>query len=123
MCSDRNNIYVFGGKPDDMSAHKFDVCHGIWSSLPEMNRRRRCTGNLLFLVSLFFVVFFLSVVFLSCITFWRFLFELLVLLLFFRFKTRRPLSTNCHFVFYSGSLFLKRCSLVLSFLKRQMPIE
>lgn len=45
MCSDRNNIYVFGGKPDDMSAHKFDVCHGIWSSLPEMNRRRRCTGN------------------------------------------------------------------------------
>lgn len=42
---------------------------------------------------------------------------------FFRFKTRRPLSTNCHFVFYSGSLFLKRCSLVLSFLKRQMPIE
>ena len=47
VCSDRHNIYVFGGKPDDLSAHKFDVCQGVWESLPEMIRPRRCTGNLL----------------------------------------------------------------------------
>ena len=46
VCSDRQNIYVLGGKPDDLAAHKFDVCLGIWVSLPEMIRPRRCTGNI-----------------------------------------------------------------------------
>lgn len=46
VCSDKHNIYVFGGKPDDCAAHKFDVCLGIWVSLPEMIRPRRCIGNI-----------------------------------------------------------------------------
>ncbi|KAL9957686.1 hypothetical protein ACROYT_G034611 [Oculina patagonica] len=44
VCSDKHNIYVFGGKPDDLAAHKFDVRLGLWSTLPEMIRPRRCTG-------------------------------------------------------------------------------
>ena len=46
VCSDKHNIYVFGGKPDDLAAHKFDVCLGKWNSLPEMIRPRRCCGNI-----------------------------------------------------------------------------
>ena len=45
ICSKRSNIYVTGGKPDDMAAHVFDVRFGQWSSLPEMIRPRRCHGN------------------------------------------------------------------------------
>ena len=45
VCSDKHNIYVLGGKPDDLAAQKFDVRYGIWYSMPEMIRPRRCTGN------------------------------------------------------------------------------
>ena len=50
MCSYRHDIYVFGGKPDDLAAHKFDVYLGLWSALPEMIRPRRCTGKIIYFI-------------------------------------------------------------------------
>ena len=45
MCCDRHNIYLIGGKPDDLAASRFDVCLGLWTALPEMIRPRRCAGK------------------------------------------------------------------------------
>ena len=45
VCSDRHSIFVIGGKPDDMTAYRFDVSVGLWTTLPEMTRPRRCAGK------------------------------------------------------------------------------
>lgn len=45
VCSDRHSIFVVGGKPDDMAAYRFDVSVGLWTTLPEMTRPRRCAGK------------------------------------------------------------------------------